>query len=301
VRKSILYFLLLSLNILYAPVLMAQPSVFSKELSPPEKEEGKKEKTSSNLFPQTQLYPNYIANPLRSTFSAQTLFFEKTSIANTSRRRFDLKIGGRLGIYRWQSATNKQQAWQLTLEGGFHGQFDAGNSEDNIGWDGIYAMSIDVRLSENFAYRIGVHHISSHIGDELAERTGRTRINYTRQETRLGLMWLFKSHWQSYAEIGWGHDLRNKTVQQPWRTELGIQYEKLHGFFQHVGLYAALDLSSYEENNWNINTNLQFGIVSAQDERHWRLGLEYYDGRAQIGEFFQDNEKYIGLGLWIDI
>lgn len=283
------------------PALMAQPSTFSKNAPALENHTDEKQKTSSVFFPQDNLYPDYIANPIRSTFSAQTMFFEKTSIANTSRRRFDLKLGGRLGIFRRQSLTNKHKAWQLTLEGGFHGQFDADKSEDNIGWDGIYSISIDVRSSDALAYRLGVHHLSSHIGDELAERTGRKRINYTRQETRAGLTWLFASHWQSYAEIGWGHDLRNKTLQRPWRTELGIQYEKPRYFFEQLGWYMALDLSSYEENKWDINTSLQMGIVSVHKKRRWRLGLEYYDGRSQIGEFFQDSEKYIGLGIWVDI
>jgi len=283
------------------PVLMAQPTVLSKNVPALENQTAEKEKISSIFFPKENLYPVYIANPLRSTFSLQTMFFEKTSIADTSRRRFDLKVGGNLGIFRMQSLTNKQKAWQLTLEGGFHGQFDANKSEDNIGWDGIYSMSIDVRSSDAFAYRLGIHHLSSHIGDELAERTGRKRINYTRQETRAGITWLFAPHWQSYAEIAWGHDLRNKTLQRPWRTELGIQYEKPQYFFEQLGWYMALDLSSYEENNWDINTSLQMGIISVVEERRWRLGLEYYDGRSQIGEFFQDSERYIGLGIWIDI
>ena len=43
------------------------------------------------------------------------------------------------------------------------------------------------------------------------------------------------------------------------------------------------------------------GIVYVQDERRWRFGIEYYDGRAQLGEFFQDDERYISIGLWLDL
>jgi len=294
-----LFYFLLIIAVLHTSISQAKPTITSGDTVVLEEHietipTKTKEKSSSVLFPIDQLYPDYIANPLRSTFSAKSLFFEKTSIANTSRRRFDLKLGGRLGLYR-------KNSWQLTLEGGFHGQFDADNSEDNIGWDGIYALSLDIHTSEALAYRLGIHHISSHVGDELAERTGRQRINYTRQETRAGIMWTFSPHWQSYAEIAWGHDLRNKSLQRPWRTELGIQYEKPQYFFKQLGWYIALDHSLYEENNWDINTTMQMGIVSEQNKRHWRLGLEYYNGRSQLGEFFQDREKYIGIGIWIDI
>lgn len=273
-------------------------SVSSMAQSPLISENSINFETSSEFFPQDQLYPAYIANPLRSTFSFQTLFFEQSSIASTGLRRFDLKLGGRLGVYR---KVSEQRKWQFTLEGGFHGQFDRDHTEDNVGWDGIYAMSFDVLESKNIAWRVGLHHISSHIGDEIIQRTGRTRVNYTRQEVRAGLMWMFLPDWKSYTEVGWAYDFNNKVLQKPLRAELGIQYEKLRNVFNSFGFYTALDVSSYEESNWNINTAFQIGFLSANDERRWRFGLELYDGRSSLGEFFQDNEKYIGIGLWIDI
>lgn len=256
------------------------------------------EKESVEFFPLHQLYPAYLANPLRSTFSFQTLFYDKSTIVNSGLHRFDLKLGGRLGIYR---KTTAQRQWQITLEGGFHGLFDRNHSEDNIGWDGIYAISFDVLESEQFAWRVGLHHISSHIGDEIIQRTGRTRINYTRQEARAGMSWFHSPLWQSYAEIGWAYDLNNTQLQKRLRAEVGIQYEKLRDVFKGFGLYSAVDISSYEESSWNINTSFQLGLVSANNERRWRFGIEYYDGRSQLGEFFQDKERYLGIGLWIDI
>ena len=269
---------------------LAQPSLVTNNSVEPG--------SPSVFFPQDQVYPVYLASPLRSTFSFQTLFLDRSSIANTGLQRFDLKLGGRLGVYR---KSTKQRIWQLTLEGGFHGQFDLEHSEDNIGWDGIYAISFDVLENKNIAWRLGLHHISSHIGDEIIQRTGRTRVNYTRQEARAGVVWMFSPNWQSYSEIGWAYDFNNKVLQKPLRAELGVQYEKLRNVFKTFGLYAALDLSIYEESNWDINTTFQVGLLSASDERRWRLGLEYYDGRSSLGEFFQDNEQYIGIGIWIDI
>lgn len=297
-RKTGLHYLVLSVYSLYIPFSAAQTNTDTKPVIFPAESVKEKNKSNYIFFPPEQLYPAYIANPLRSTFSAQAMFFDKTSIKNTSTRRFDLKVGGRLGLLRSSSPLRE---WQINLEGGFHGQFDADHSQDNIGWDGIYALSFDVRTSDAFSYRIGVHHISSHIGDELAERTGLKRINYTRQETRIGGLWNISRHWQSYTEIGWGHDLRNESKQRPWRAEIGIQYEHSRYFISQHGLYAGLDLSSYEENDWDINTTLQIGVVTKVEERSWRFGIEYYNGRSQIGEFFQDSESYIGLGLWIDI
>ena len=227
--------------------------------------------------------------------------FDKTEIANTTRRRNDLKMGGMLGVVRVHDADTPDLGWQFTVEAGFHGQFDPGHSADNIGWDGVYAFMFEMRPSNTLAHQLGVHHVSSHVGDELAERTGRLRINYTRQEVRYGMAWTFLPQWLTYGEFAYGHDLRNEDLQQPWRVEIGGQYENLGMWWNDLGLYAALDLSSYEENDWDINTAIQFGFVISRNERRWRMGLELYDGRSQIGEFFQDDERYIGFGVWMDI
>jgi len=254
----------------------------------------------SGIFPQTQLYPYYIANPLRTTFSMQYMYFDKTKITNTSKRRYNLKAGGHLGLYR-NKAEKTNRGWQVTFSGGFQGQFDPASSQDNVGWDGIMALSLEMRNSNAFAQRLGIHHISSHIGDELIERTGLKRINYTRQEMRYGLMWFMLPHWQSYVEIGKSYDLRNKTLQKPWRSEIGFQYENDKYWMSKLGWYMGTDLSSYEENNWDINTSLHLGLISRVNERKYRLGFEFYKGRSPLGEFFQRKEKYISFGLWIDI
>lgn len=258
------------------------------------------DKSSDVIFPQTQLYPHYIANPLRPTFSLQNMHFSKTEITDASLRRYNLKVGGHLGIYRNQpEKTNR--GWQVTFGAGFQGQFDLASSEDNVGWDGIMALSLEIRNSEAFAHRFGVHHISSHVGDELIERTGIKRIKYTRQEMRYGLMWLMSPHWQSYVEIGKGYDLLNKTLQKPWRSEIGFQYENEKYWMSKLGWYMGADFSSYEENNWDINTSLHLGLISRANERKYRFGIAFYEGRSLLGEFFQQKEKYISFGLWIDI
>jgi hypothetical protein len=36
-------------------------------------------------------------------------------------------------------------------------------------------------------------------------------------------------------------------------------------------------------------------------DRTWRLGVELYDGRPNLGEFFQDSEAHVALGVWLDL
>jgi hypothetical protein len=72
---------------------------------------------------------------------------------------------------------------------------------------------------------------------------------------------------------------------------------------QRFGWYAAADVSTFEENDWDQNLTLQMGLMlrTKQLVRDYRLAVEYYEGRSQIGEFFQDDETYLSFGIWIDI
>lgn len=253
----------------------------------------------AQLFPSHNLYPVYIADPLRPTFNAQLQRYSKTTITSVGDKRFDLKLGGKLPLYEWQSAT---RPWQLVLIAGFHGQFDNTQSQDNIGWDGIYGLHLATRLSDELLLRIGSKHISAHVGDEYIESTGRTRIEYTREELRAGLAWSAIANTTAYAELGHAYDLRNETLQEPWRAQLGAQYASARRFWQEqLNWYVAADISSFEENDWDYNTTLQVGVTARSGAHRWRLGLEFYDGRSQLGEFFQDNERYWALGLWLDL
>ncbi|MDZ7805221.1 DUF1207 domain-containing protein [Thiohalophilus sp.] len=252
------------------------------------------------LFPEQQLYPVNLADPRRIQFSAKSLYFEQTTIDQTGERRFDLKLGGRLGLLHWPDVSGQDnRGWLLSIDAGFHGQFDVDASQDNIGWDGIYALMLSYRPNRSLAFKIGAYHISSHVGDEYMERTGRARINYTREELQAGVNLALDDRWQWYVEAGRAYDRRNNRLQKPWRAQTGLQYQP--GNDRETDWYAGLDIGASEERDWQKDLSLQVGWQIPTPTRVWRIGIEAYDGKAQLGEFFQDNERYIGVGLWLDI
>lgn len=258
------------------------------------------------LLPREAMFPVYIADPYRPAFSAQNVVLEEAPGAEISKHRFDLKIGGPLVMAEWSQgdarSARQRRGYQFVIEAGFHGQFDVSNSQDNTGWDGIYGFYGLYRPAPTLAFRAGIHHISSHIGDELIERSGRTRINYTRQELRLGMAWQPGPRLSAYLDGGYGTDLRNDELQQPWRVQAGAQYEsQTRWWHERIGWYAALDLSAFEEDSWRRNITVQGGVVLPVEARRLRIGLEYYDGRGQIGELNDLEERYLGLGVWLDI
>ena len=67
--------------------------------------------------------------------------------------------------------------------------------------------------------------------------------------------------------------------------------------------YAAADVSFFEEDNWDENITIQSGLYLPVGDlaRTYRVGLEYYDGRSQIAEFFRSHETYVAFGFWFDL
>lgn len=257
---------------------------------------------SFTLAPTSHIYSPYLADPRRVTFGFQFIGISQSEIPDTGLSRFGLRMGGRLELFNWTRQAEPSRQLQANLEIGFRGQFDLKHNLDNIGWDGSYGLLLSYRHNPAFAWRVGFYHTSSHIGDEYAQRTGRTRIAYTREEILAGMQINLTPTWQYYLEAGSGYNQYKKPLQRRYRAQTGIQYQQT-GFAisQRLGWYAALDLSAYEERDWNTNKALQVGFAFAARPHTWRLALDYYDGQSVLGEFFMYDEKYVSLSLYLDI
>ncbi len=230
--------------------------------------------------------------------------FSESEIPDSGKDRFIIRMGGRLGLFRLFPAAHPDSGFQLNIEGAFLGMFDRSNSLDNMGWDGIYGLNIAWANGRGLALRFGFDHDSSHLGDEFIERTGRERLNYTRQEYLLGISQLLPAGLRVYGEGGYAFDLRNEAIQDLWRLQGGLEFEDQTRFFHgHAGYYAALNLTAYQEEDWEPDITVQTGLVMAlpDSSRTYRLGVEYRDGRSVLGEFFQYDETYIAWGFWIDL
>ncbi len=262
----------------------------------------KESKTIYKFLPTRHLFQPYLADPMRPSMGAQLAYVDDSTITNTTNSRFILQLGGLIEIAQLSPDEQMDRGWQFGIEAGFNGQFDRGQSQDNIGWDGLYGLIVSYRHNDQWAYRTGLHHVSSHVGDEYAERTGRKRIGYTREEVFGAFAWSFRPQWRTYAELGWAYDLLGKDLQEAWRAQAGLEYEKNKVIWgKNWRPYAAVNFTSYEESGWNIDTSIQLGLFYRKSGRLLRVGLSIYDGRTLLGEFFQEEDRWIGLGAWLDI
>lgn len=254
-------------------------------------------------FPEGVLYAPYVAEIRHPGFGATLLGVADPGVAESGDQRFGLKLGGRFGLLR-VSPRGSDRLWQVSMEAGFYGQFDIDHSLDNVGWDGLYGATLTTARADRpgLALKAAVNHISSHVGDEYAERTGRRRLGYTREEVALGVSWRPAARWRTYAEGAWGYELR-QDVQKAGRVEAGLEYEApgTVGGTGRWGTYAAVDVNAWEERDWQPSVAVEAGVAAPAGDRRWRAGLAYYDGQVPIGEFFQVDETYLLAGLWLDL
>lgn len=252
-------------------------------------------------FPDAEFYPQYTADPLRPQSALKVLWVTDSEIPETGSSRFGLHLGGRFGLVRWHPAGRPDRGWQLDFEGGFLGHFDLGHELDNIGWDGLLGLYLSFLPSPDLGFRVGVKHDSAHIGDEYAERTGRTRIDATREELVAGVSWGWSDRWRLYAEGGLSYGL--EAFQERGRLQLGGEYRGARRFWRdRMAWYAAVDLQSFQEHDWEVRSAAQIGFVlpTGRGTSRYRFALEVVHGRSILGEFAIHSETTVGVGWYLD-
>jgi hypothetical protein len=253
------------------------------------------------LAPPADFYPQYIADPIRAQSALLVARISDSEIPETGDGRFILRLGGRFAMFRVHPTDNPDVGWQLDFEGGFSGHFDVDYSLDNIGWDGFFGLQLSWKPRQDLGIRVGTLHDSAHVGDEYSERSGRQRLGYTREELILGVSWAAHPRWRLYAEGGYGYGI--KEFQEPLRAQAGVDYLGVRRFFGgRLSWYTALDLRAYEENDWEVRTTAQLGLILPfkRGTSRYRFALEYSDGRSALGEFFFRDESYLAVGWYFD-
>jgi hypothetical protein len=249
-----------------------------------------------------EIYPPPVADPEGADFGLIPAHFSRSEIPEAGSPRVILKLGGRFGLVRVHRNDAPERPFQLEIEAGFLGVFDTDHSLDNIGWDGIYGFHVVHRRSPSLALRLGTHHTSSHVGDEYAERTGRQRISYTREEILAGALWSPAPRVRVYLEGGWAGLRSNRRPQEPWRVQIALEYTADQAIWQgRLGWYAGASVNLTEERDWRPGTSLQAGLSLPGPARRWRIGIQHYSGRSILGEFFLHDETFTAAGIWLDI
>jgi hypothetical protein len=235
--------------------------------------------------------------------------FLDSEIADSGDDRVGLTVGGRYGLVRVHPKGSPERGVQFDAQAAFYGQFDMEHSLDNVGWDGFYGLMLSWKPTGRLALMFGTQHDSSHVGDEYIERKGRTRLTYTREEFAWGASYSSSERWghggwRGYAEAGWAYHRGNTQLMERWRLQVGLEYESPLTLAGGLGgWYAAVNNGIWQERGWQSATTVQAGVKFqfADIGRQYRFAVEFRNGRSVIGEFFQQDERYISFGMWLDL
>lgn len=256
--------------------------------------------TDIRFFSSKRMYPQYIADPERLTLGIERIWVYRNDIALSGSDRYLLRAGGEAGLADLYLPGEKRPMAQLSLFGGFQGLVDLAHWNDTIAWDGKYGCALSFQATDHLFLRAGMHHTSSHLGDQNEVTAGLTDNAYSRDEV-FAASSLVYGRWRIYGEGGYGYRMF-ADFQKPLRAQGGIEYEAPTAFSSRgIGWYAAGDLSSLEERNWKLDEALQAGLEAKPFFTTWRLGFSFVNGRIPIGELVQKTEKYYGFGLSIDL
>ncbi len=244
--------------------------------------------TSVTWFANDMLFPHPLADP-RAPFAGSRLQFH-----DDGSTRIENAFGVEQSIFR---TGGEEHAFEVGVEGGAFSRF---NFDENLDMDGV-----DFRVGFPLVYRSGrlavklePWHLTSHLGDEFIERTGRERIAYARNAIALGVAVDLGEVWRVYGEAGYGVDIGS--LNEPWRAMAGVEWVDDVLAARWFDLFAAVNATTFEEIDWSANFNLQTGIWIKPEGAHTtvRVGLEYYNGHSALTQFFQEREEYLGFGFW---
>lgn len=191
--------------------------------------------------------------------------------------------------------------WQVGLLGGVFAQFNLdAPSTDLINADYVIGVPVSWRNGPLSA-RVRIYHQSSHVGDEfLLGNPGFRRINLSFEE----LEGIFSVDvWRVRLYGGGGYLIHREPdldrVRGQWGAEIRLPPLPLPEAGSPVPVVGA-DFKSFEELNWEINTNVVAGLewTGSKTTRRLRLLVNYYHGFNPYGQFFNQKIETIGVGLY---
>ena len=211
---------------------------------------------------------------------------------------WDSTIGGRVGILRYGTTNDFwPQGWQLDVEAAAFPLLDA---HRNL-IEGDYRAGIPLTTRQGpWELKAGYVHNCSHIGDlYLLTYPGFQRINYTRDAVVAGAAVYARPDLRLYAETDWA--FHTDGGAEPWEFQFGADFISPRPTGLCGAPFFAVNGHLREVNDFGGNVTVQTGW-------HWRgrtghllrIGMQYFNGMSEQGEFYNQFEEQIGGGLWYD-
>jgi hypothetical protein len=219
------------------------------------------------------------------------------------RALWDGTLGGRVGVLRYgTSGSIYPQGWQVDVEAAAMVRLTLDEIRDFETAD--YRVGVPVTYGvDNWQFKFGVYHLSSHLGDEfiLAHGPGSLadRINYVRDAMVVGASHFPHPAWRLYSEAAYAVNVDGGA--EPWEFQFGTEVSQPGPTGPHGTPFWAINAHLREEHEFGGDVSTQLGWLWRGDSGQVvRLGVHYFNGKSSQYQTFDDSEEQIGAGMWYD-
>jgi hypothetical protein len=251
---------------------------------------------SWTLLPNGLMYTSYAAGEREPRLS--TAFLQESG----GEVLWDSALGGRVGIVRYGNTSSmRPEGWQLDVEGAAFVRLLPENERDVQAVDFRAGIPLTYRR-DNFQWKFGYYHISSHLGDEfLLKHPGYDRLNYSRDALVCGIGYFPVDAIRLYFELG-AAVIYTSGGAEPWELQTGIEYDTHRVTGIRGEPYFAANLHLFEETDWGGNLNILAGWQwrGRQSSHVFRAGLQYFNGQNSQKSFLGDSHQLLGGGIRYD-
>src|SRR5690606_25024765 len=203
----------------------------------------------------------------------------------------------------WRPVATPEGGVLLGFQVGVHARFRLERpSRDKVGTDWIVALPLEF-AHRRWSGRVRLLHRSAHLGDELAEKTGAQRIEYSHEALDGLAAYRIGNSVRVYG--GGTYVFRSVTESELWLALRGFRdaasvqagFEaaapaRANGGFAPL---VALDWQRAQRTGWDDEISAAIGVTTYAGDRRFSLLLRYFNGPSTMGEFFLTPESFWGL------
>ncbi len=246
--------------------------------------------------PANLLYHPYLADPRQPHTGAKLQFPIDPHVDDHV--KLEAVFGGFQPLALWTDPAYADTQMEFLIEAAVFTRVDLGEGGD--------LEAADYRFGFPFLYRDGdvtlkfsVFHITSHLGDEYSDRTGRKRDSYHVNEFTAGLSYWVTPRMRFYGELGVA--LYVGPESESGRAQMGAEWIG-QPLLKSLAPFVAFDLQARNEIDWHGNLNLITGLMVPRDVKShaFRMTVEYYKGHDQQTQFKSQPEHYVATGIAFD-
>lgn len=253
---------------------------------------------SAESFPKGELFAPLIADHNETRTYVSLLSLDSETVQSWFG---DVGVGANFGLYRWPGK-QPGDASQLGVFAAVSSLFDMeGTSYPLVNTDYRVGFTYELQRGQ-FSARTRLFHQSSHLGDELIlQGNAPQRVNLSVEVVDLLLAWQWGG-WRPYAG-GMYIIHRDPDDLKQAGFQVGVDYTGTTPVLFGGRLVGGVDYRSFEENDWRGGMSVKVGLEYGRprpERRGIKVLLEYYDGAAPFGQFYNDVVSYYGLGLQFD-